>query len=308
MIQLEFIEDDRAAPLRRLEDLWPKFAVALQVAATTHGGMCWRPVRDNVFLVRFRRVNGKTRIKTIGPRGPKTEAILADFRNTVGKSREIVRRERPVLAQVCRVAKDAGLARLPDFAARILTGIWTLGIDSRLTLFGGAALHAYESQAGVLAPFRLIQDDHLQFVTKSLGELDIPELEQVCDLKRVGTSVVHEDHRIVIRGGDRILCQVFDHEFFQKYLTEQQRDVLADALDLPAVKGLTVSSHCRPVQLSAMDPRAYAMAAYCLRASGVWKERSYFTDVMVQLAWPDPFLEDQELLLEGRKFGRFHGI
>jgi hypothetical protein len=189
----------------------------------------------------------------------------------------------------CRLAKAYGLARLPGRIADTLDWIWHTNLRNQITLFGGSALFAYEGVSGVLAPARLARDEHMQFIVHSAVGLDLEELAEACG---EGTRVGGEDHRILICAGDRLLCEVFQREFFLTRLDDRAARTLEEAFELPRFKSLTVSRDCRPTALTATDPRTYALAAFCLAGDNdTWAERAEFAVQMIDDFWPDKFDE-----------------
>jgi hypothetical protein len=289
----------QAEQLLRLEDVWPEYGHSLQVTAATGGGMGWRTVKGVEYLTRYTQEDGRKKGRSLGRRGPETEAMLKNFEETTGKARRILKAEREGVALTCRLAKAHGLARLPSRFAETLDWFWYVDINRRLSLFGGTALLAYESEAGVLAPANLVKDDHLQFIARSLDDIGLEEIEETCDVDRVGVKSRREEHRILIKAHGELVCEILLPTFFTRYLERSPAQTLADAFELPPVKGLTVSRDCRPIELTAPDPRTYAMAATCLREEQeLWAERADFASTMVRECWSDKFDEDQETVLD----------
>jgi hypothetical protein len=287
MSDLDRLTEGQAEQLRRLEDLWPQYGHALQVTAQNSGGMSFRDVKGVQYLTRWRHEDRKKKGQSLGRRSPQTEAQLAEFENTVLKARRTLKNMRDEVGLVCRVAKAHGLARLPGRQADTLEQLWYSNGGRRLTLFGGAALLAYESESGILTPAELIKD-HLRFVTRSFDEIDLGEIMLAC-AGRDELISVKKDHKIHIRNDDDLLCEIYLPTYFTRYLERGPAQTLMDAFDLPPVKGLTFSKDTRPVELTALDPRTYAMAANCLRDEEIWAERADFAVAMVRHAWPEKF-------------------
>jgi hypothetical protein len=198
------------------------------------------------------------------------------------------------------------MARLAGRSAETLDRLWHAGLNNRFSLFGGAALFAYESQSATLAPAALVKDEHLQFVAQSLEDLPLEEMAKVCDLDEGGTSTVEEDHRILIHGRDRVLCEIIEPRFFLQYLERGPAETLREAFELPSIRGLTVSRDCRPIELTALDPRTYAMAATCLREQDIWADRADFSAAMVRECWPEKFDDDQFAVLDEEPDAGWH--
>jgi len=296
MSDLDRLTDGQAEQLRRLEDLWPEYGHALQVTATTGGGMSFRDVKGVDYLTRWYHEDGKKKGQSLGRRSPATEAQLAQFENTVLKARRTIKGMRDDVGLVCRVAKAHGIARLPGRQADILDKLWYSDAGRRLTLFGGAGLLAYESESGILTPGELIKD-HLRFVTRSFDEIDLDEIMLAC-AGRDELFSVKKDRKIYIRTDDDLLCEIYLPTYFTRYLERGPAQTLMDAFDLPPVKGLTFSKDSRPIELTALDPRVYAMTANCLRDEEIWAERADFAAAMVRQAWPEKFDDAQDAVFD----------
>ena len=297
MVELNELTPGQAEQLLRLEDLWPEFGHSLQVAAATDGGMSWRDVKGVQYLTRWYQEDGKKKGKSLGRRRPETEAQLAHFQETTLKARRILRERRDDVALICRLAKAHGLARLPGRQAETLEWLWYTDAVRRLTLFGGAALLAYESQSNILTPGDLVKD-HLRFVARSFDGIDLDEIKEACDVDRAGVTSSRKENRILIRSGDELLCEIYLPTYFTRYLERGPAQTLMDAFDLPPVKGLTFSKVSRPIELTALDPRVYAMAANCLRDKEIWAERADFAVAMIRQYWPEKFDDAQAAVFD----------
>jgi hypothetical protein len=296
MTDLDQLTEGQAEQLRRLEDLWPVYGHALQVTAQNSGGMSFRDVKGVDYLTRWYHEDGKKKGQSLGRRGPATEAQLAEFQNTVLKARRTLKDMRDDVGLVCRIAKAHGIARLPGRQADTLEQLWYSDAGRRLTLFGGAALLAYESESGIMTPGELIKD-HLRFVTRSFDEIDLDEIMLAC-AGRDELISVKKDHKLYIRTDDDTVCEIYLPTYFTRYLDREPAQTLMDSFDLPPVKGLTVSRDCKPLELSALDPRVYAMAANCLRDEEIWAERADFSAAMVRQRWAEGFDDAQDAVFE----------
>ncbi|MBW7974598.1 hypothetical protein [Bradyrhizobium sp. BR 10289] len=308
---METAEDVELVPLNsaqteqfaRIEQLWPEFGHSLQVlAASDGGGMAWRTVDGIEYLTRYTREDGKQKVKSLGRRTPETEAIFAQFESTVLKARRVRRELREDVLLSCKLAKAYGVARLHGRLAETLDRLWYTGASSRVSLFGGSALLAYESGSGILAPAALVKDRHLQFVarTEDLETLNLAEIAEACDVDNEGASYKYDEDRYLIRTKRerRTLAEVFLPTYFVRRLDGDAHRELRAMLRGPGTKGLTFSRDTRPIELTALDPAAYAIASHCMRDDELWAHRAEFACSLVRHCWPDTFDVVQEAILD----------
>jgi hypothetical protein len=278
MTRITDFNEAQAEEMRHLTAMWPEYGHSLQVAAATSGGMGWKIVKGVEYLVRYLSEEGKKKFTSYGRRNEKTEEMYRRFEETTGRAREIIREERDEVALHCRLAKAHGLARLPGRQAETLEWCWYLDITARLSLFGGAALLAYEGHAGALAPAPLVKEDFLQFVarTSDVEALGLDEIAEACDVDKTGCAVRRRRDRIEINTTDgepraEILLPQF---FLSRAGDDHETEMMAAALELPRWKGLTIARDCRPIALTAVDPKAYVLLARAFGDDGVWPDRA----------------------------------
>lgn len=306
MSDLVKLTAEQSEQFQSLEALWETYGPALKMSAAFTGGMGWKTVKGAEYLVRYTQGDdGKKQFSSYGRRSPETERIYEEFLNTAGNARAVRKQLRERVALHCRLAKAYGIARLPGRQAEIVDRFWMGGISEHLSLVGGTALFAYEFGSRTLAPARLIKDDHLQFFAHSTGGLDFDEIEEACDVDKTGCRTRRYEDRVAIRNDDGLVCEIFLPAFFLQDLDEPTADVLSAALELPPVRSLTVARDTRPIELTAVDPRTYALMAANRSDDGLWAERAEFAGDLVRQRWQQKFDEDQEAVLEGEASGHF---
>ncbi|MEY9465526.1 hypothetical protein ABH973_005939 [Bradyrhizobium ottawaense] len=301
--ELVQLTGSQAEQFARIEQLWPEFGHSLQVlAASEGGGMGWRTVDGVEYLTRYTQENGKKKGRSLGRRSPETEAIMEQFDSTVLKARRIRREYREDVLLTCKLAKAYGIARLHGRFAHTLDWLWYTDASRRLSLFGGSALLAYESASGILAPTALVKDQHLQFVarTEDIETLNLDEITEACDVDNEGATYRYNDDRFLIRSkaDKRLLAEIFLPTYFVRRLDGDAHDALHDMLRQPGLKAMTFSRDTRPIELTALDPRTYAVAAHCMRDSEIWAQRAEFACAVVKHRWPDDFDRVQEMIFE----------
>jgi len=289
------LTEEQSEQLQDLEAAWETYGPALQTAAATSGGMGWKKVKGTDYLVRYYQdEHGAKKFNSYGRRSSETEKTYDHFLNTTGNARNVIKQQKGAVALNCRLAKAHGLARLPGRHAEILDWFWYTDLSRRLSLFGGSALLAFESKSRTLAPASLVKDDHLRFFAHSIEGLKLKEIEEACDADRTGCRSRHYGDRVVIRNDEGPVCEILMPDFFLCHLDGEAADVLSEAFELPPVVSLTVARDSRPIELSALDPRTYAIAAHAIRDEEIWAERAEFAAMMVRERWPEPFSPEQE--------------
>lgn len=285
--------------LREVADAWAAYGPALRTKAQMDGGMTWKSVNGAEYLARYRQdpETGKKRFNSLGRRSAETEAAYNDFVEKRDAARQTVEAGRDGLLLAGRVAKAYSLARMPTKTAEIVRSLWRRSADDQIALFGGSALYAYELESKILAPKDLALEDRLSFVFA--GSAEYIKLDDVLDAIEDATDerarVIEQRERMLIRFG------TLDVEFFNPaYLTglaadRDQSEALADAFKMPTVKGISVARDAQPVEITALDPRTYAVAAHMLgRDDQIWAERAEFAATLVRERWPEPFDDRQE--------------
>jgi hypothetical protein len=291
-----------SAETQVLQDLgaaWSSYGPALRDKFTLDGGMTWRKGVGGEFLYHYRvdAETGKKKWTALGKRSAETEAAYNDFISRRGDARQTVLDSRDDIKLAGRLVKAHGLAKMPGKYAEVLRSFWLRSLDNRMALFGGHALLAYELSTSILAPAPLVRDDSLLFVLKN-----DPDDDTISDIKDAFQDAVsarvHIDEkrkRTVLSAGD-VTIELLETDFLTRHLeSEDQVEVLEDALKTSSVTGLTVARDSQPVELKVLDPRSYAIAAYVLGGDDeIWTERAQFAASLVRDSWPEPFDPRQE--------------
>jgi hypothetical protein len=291
-----------SAETQVLQDLgvaWLSYGPALRAKFTLDGGMTWRKGAGGEFLYHYRvdAETGKKKWTALGKRSAETEAAYKDFISRRGDARQTVVTSRDDIKLAGRLVKAHGLAKMPGKHAEVLRSFWLRSLDNRMTLFGGHALLGYEISTGILAPAPLVRDESLVFVVQNN-----PDDDMIGDIKdafedAVGAKVrVDEKRKRTILNGEDVTVELLETDFLTRHVDNgEQVEVLEDALTATPVTGLTVARDSQPVELKALDPRSYAIAAYVLgRDDEIWAERAQFAATLVRECWPEPFDPRQE--------------
>lgn len=266
--------------LRDLAKAWASYGPALREWSSLDGGMQWKLVNGGEYLTRYRQdpESGKKKFTSLGRRSHETELAHADFRKRRDEAKQTVLAGRDEITKAGRVAKAYGLARMPTQTARILRGFWLRSAAPAVAVFGGAALFAYELEAGVLAPSRVLEDESLVLFPLAPGLT----AEQMAVAY---TATTGEDASTTKRRGRTIFqtpgwpaMEVWQPEFLLDRLEDRdQQDVLRAALTYAPVKGFTVARDGQPVEFNTLDVRAYALAARVMadEPDDAWGDRAH---------------------------------
>jgi hypothetical protein len=282
-----------ATHLRDLGEAWKSYAPAVREKFALDGGMQWKSVGGGEYLCRYRQDDtGRKRFTSLGRRSRETEATYQDFISRRDAARQTVLDGRDDIALAGRIAKAHHLARLPAKHAEILRAFWRASLDLHLTLFGGAALFAYEIKSEILTPIDLARDDNLIFLfdgSPDCTTADITEAyEDAVGAKARGSR---RNDRVLVQSGDAPGIEITSHKSLLRQVDDDDKQaVLRDAFQMSTVRGLTVARDAQPVEITALDPRAYAVAAYVLgRNDEIWAERAEFAATLVRERWPEQF-------------------
>jgi hypothetical protein len=179
--------------------------------------------------------------------------------------------------------------------------LWLRSLDEQLCLFGGNALYAYELETETLAPKELTRDERLSFMFVGDAPIQLDDiLDAIEDATRQPARTVEQQERFVVQFGT-IEVEFIDPAFVARQAADaDQTEVLAEALHMPLVKGLTVARDAQAVEITTLDPRAYALAAHVLGGDDeIWAERARFTAALVRERWPEQFDPRQEAAFPG---------
>lgn len=118
-------------------------------ALSHRGGMHWKRSKGREYL--FRAMDRTGRGKSLGPRSPETETMLAGFQEGRRAAEERLAGLRHRLAEQARLCRAVQIQRVPRLVAAILRVLRRHGLlGDRLLVVGTHALYAYEAAAGVL--------------------------------------------------------------------------------------------------------------------------------------------------------------
>lgn len=239
--------------------------------------MHWKKSKGREYLFRSRDRYGYG--KSLGPRTPKTEKTLADFRAGKEKAKERFSVLKGRLKEQARFCKAASIQRVP----RAVTGILRVLDQNRLlgrnvSVVGNNALYAYEAAAGAFldSPILATQDmDILWDIRSRLNLFAVDEqpgsgmLELLRKADRSFELVERQNFRAVNKDG--VLVDLIKPEPRSVFTSERRRmgekgDLVAAEIrnlqwleSSPKLKQVVIGDDGYPAAMSCPDPRAFAL-------------------------------------------------
>lgn len=137
------------AALRQLVDstaIFQAWRAAARQARALEGGMYFKREGDYEYLVRTTRDNRQMRL---GRRTAEMENAYAEFTAAKQKTEERERSLRATLVEAQRLNKALRVGRAPDILVSVLNKLDQTGLLEHTVVVGSAALHGYETAAGV---------------------------------------------------------------------------------------------------------------------------------------------------------------
>jgi hypothetical protein len=284
--------------LRDLAKAWASYGPALREWSSLDGGMQWKTVNGADYLCRYRPDpdTGKKKFISLGRRSAETEATYRDFIGRRDAARQTVLAGRDDIALAGRIAKAHGLARMPAKHAEIVRAFWRASLDRHLTLCSGAAMFAYEVKTEILTPAALTRDDNLLFLFDGSSDFTTGDIgEAYEDATGAKADVSRRQGRFIIRSDDAPGVEILSRKFLLEQVKDgDQAEALRLAFQMDVVRGLTVARNAQPVEITAPDPRLYALLAHVEQDEEIWAKRARFTATLVRERWPQKFDHRQE--------------
>ncbi|MFP4586356.1 MAG: GSU2403 family nucleotidyltransferase fold protein [Desulfococcaceae bacterium] len=257
----------------QIHDAWRE---ADRKARAYRGGMHWKTAKGRQYLFRTRDRYGYG--KSLGPRSPETEQILADFQRGKADAKERLTHLRARLAEQARFCKAARLDRVPKLVTailRLLDGGGLLG--KNLMVAGTHAMYAYEAAAGVWfdsAALATGDMDLLWDVRPRLRLAGNPDSDQgllgiLRKADRSFEALSQGNFRAVNRDGFMVdLIKAEPRKIHQKEPRRMGEDGDLVAAEIPNLQWLLASPKLEqtviggdgfPARMAAPDPRAFAI-------------------------------------------------
>ena len=152
--------------------VYEAYLAAFKKNLSSKGGMHWKKAKGRQYLFRTRDRYGNG--KSLGPRSPETEKILADFRRSKQQAKERLASIRTRLKEQARFCKAALIQRVP----RVVTSILRLLEQHRLLgrdilVVGTNSLYAFEAAGGVFFDNPIMATSDMDLLWDLRGRLSL---------------------------------------------------------------------------------------------------------------------------------------
>jgi hypothetical protein len=241
------------------------------------GGMHWKKAKGREYLFKSRDRYGYG--KSLGPRSPETEEILAEFRKNKQKLKERLKDLKSRLKEQARFCKAAMIQRVPRVAAEILRLLDRQKLLGRnVVIVGTNALYAYEAAAGVFFdnPIMATKDLDILWDIRSklalVADNDVDRsglLDLLLKADRSFEPLGPRSYRAANRDG--YLVDLIKSE--PKNILKQERTQMGGPNDLraaeiknlhwlvmsPKISQVVIGEDGYPAAISVPDPRSFAL-------------------------------------------------
>jgi hypothetical protein len=281
MIYREMTDNQRRVFIDTVQ-LYDAFTATLHKNRSYKGGMHWKKAKGREYLFRSHDRYGYG--KSLGPRSPETEKILADFRQAKQQAKNHLSALQDRLNEQARFCKAAMIQRVP----RVVTGILRVLdryniLGHNVIVIGTNAMYAYEAAAGIFFDAPMM----------STKDVDI-----LWDIRRKLTLVMDSDSKSdgllgIIRKADRSFEAVRSEDFravnrdgymvdlikpLPKKIMQKERDRIGGPGDLKAIEirnlhwlisspkftQIVIGDDGMPAPMIVPDPRAFALHKFWL--------------------------------------------
>lgn len=275
---LDLLSLDAAREVIDARDCFEALRAAQAELAHRYDGRMFFESRDGRDYL-LRRRSGTQSKRSLGPRSPETEAMLAAFEE--GQARLTARADglRADLEARAPVLAARGLERVPRIVARLLRRLADTGwLGTRLPVVGTNALYAYEAMAGVIIEPGAVATGDVDVLLDarrrvSLAAAEPPPGGSVGLLRRVDRSFAPIGPRTFRAVNDQgfmvdliVPMRGSPHMHMPGRLSEGPDDVEAVAIEgptwlenAPKVERIAFDERGLPVAIPTVDPRVFAL-------------------------------------------------
>jgi hypothetical protein len=275
--ELNMEQRRRLVDIRQVFEAWR--TANAEFRHSYRGTMRWRHIHGRDYLY---RISGKVE-HSLGPRDDATERIKAEYTDQRARLRRRLTTLDKRLGEMAPMNRAADLGRVPQTSARILRKLDAEGLLGRhLFVVGTHALYAYEAASGVVFDAGLTATDDIDLLWDARRRLSLALVEVRAEgvlglLKKVDRSFAAR------RNSFRAIN---DEGYYVDLIRPLEKDEARSAnarigdpdddLEPAAIAGLqwlinapkfertVVGADGRPLWMSSIDPRAFALHKYWL--------------------------------------------
>ena len=247
------------------------------------GSMVWEKSRGHEYLFRvYYDETGKRRQKTLGRRSPETEETKDRFERDRTDAQQSRRRLDAVMEQQAAVNRALGLGRVPSLTARILRLLDAQALLGRgLRVVGTNALFAYEASAGVLLASEITTTGDLDLLVDARTGIAFvgPEAKDPAGmiglLRRADKSFRKSRQPFRAENDDGFMVDLIapmrnppwassPPEGSATDLATAEIEGLTWLENAPAFEQTCIDERGQPLQMTAVDPRVFAIHKHWL--------------------------------------------
>ncbi len=276
MILKEWTDNQRRTFIDTVQ-VYEAFAEAFRKSRSWQGGMHWKKSKGRDYL--FRSLNRLGNGKSLGPRSPETEKIIADFRKGRQEIRERLAMLRERLAEQARFCKAARIHRVPRLVGAILRLLDRENMLGRNVIIAGThAIFAYETAAAVFLDAPLLATGDLDILWDSRTRLRLAgdstlRKEGLLGILRKADRSFEPLHKRGFRAVNRNGFMVDLIKAEPRRITQKDSRQLCGKDDLeaaeirnlqwllaaPKFSQVLIGDDGYPARMAAPDPRAFAL-------------------------------------------------
>jgi hypothetical protein len=254
---------------------------------TYRGSMHWRTVGGRKYLYRVTAQPGQQQLgQSLGPQSPETEKIKAEY---IEQRTRLKRRASSLdkrLGAMATLNRAMGLGRIPTVAAKVLRGLDREGLlGSHVFVVGTHALYAYEAASGVLFDQKLLATGDVDLLWDvrqriKLAMVDVRAQGLLGVLRRVDRSFAMTKHNFRATNDQGFIVDLIrpmdpnEAPLLQApRMAESDLEAVAITglqwlLNAPRFEATAMGADGRPVWISSIDPRAFALHKYWIAKRG----------------------------------------
>ena len=268
MIFKEMTDNQRRVFIDTIQ-LYEAFVAAFNKNRSYRGGMHWKKSKGREYLFRSRDRFGYG--KSLGPRSPETEKILAQFQQSKQREKERLSTLKERLKEQSRFCKAALIQRAPRIVSSILRLLDQQNILGRnVMVIGTNAMYAYEASAGVFFDMDILWDIRPKLILVADKDIDNTGLLGIIrKADRSFESISPGGFRAVNRDG--YMVDLIKSEPKQLLRKETRRMGGPDDLEAAEIRNLqwlisspkfsqvVIGDDGYPASLVVPDPRVFAL-------------------------------------------------
>ena len=244
-----------------------------KTALQTRGGMVWKTVKGNEYLIRTTATGGQS---SLGRKSDETMGMFARFTQQKTDLAARIASLKEVVAKHERMNRALRVGRMPNIAVAILNRIANAGLSEYFRVVGTHAIYAYEAAAGVnlvsdvtsTRDIDLLWDTRKRVMFAQQLALDSPSMLEV--LRKADKSfLLREDQKYTAVNADGYEVDIIRRETQEEdphpiRLSESEDDFwvvqarrAVDLQNAPTFNEIVVAVNGTMARMHTIDPRSF---------------------------------------------------